>query len=56
MGAQEFIDYSKAHNLVLTTNNDRVDGLDYTSLKQCQKVLCDIIEKKITAHNTDGQH
>jgi hypothetical protein len=31
---------------VMHTNNDRVDGLDYTSLKQCQKVLCDIIENE----------
>jgi len=29
---------------VIHSNNDRIDGLDYSSLKQCQKVLRDIIE------------
>lgn len=33
-----------AHFLkVIHTNNDRIYGLDYTSLKQCQTILCDII-------------
>jgi len=29
---------------VMHTNNDRIDGLDYTSLKRCQEILCDIIK------------
>jgi hypothetical protein len=29
---------------VMHTNNDRIEVLDYNSLKQCQEILCDIIK------------
>jgi hypothetical protein len=29
---------------VLHTKNDRIDGLNYHSLKECQDILCDIVK------------